>query len=77
MHFFYEKKRLKISLINIGTGKDYSINWYAKEISRILKVKTILVHDKTKPDGTKRKVLNINLAKKYGWKPKYSFQKVF
>ena len=72
---FFMKKKVQNNLINIGTGKDYSINWYAKEISRILKVKTILVHDKTKPDGTKRKVLNINLAKKYGWKPRYSFQK--
>ena len=26
--------------------------------------------DKTKPNGTPRKVLNINLAKKYGWQAK-------
>ena len=26
------------------------------------------------PDGIKRKLLNINLAKSYGWKPKIAFE---
>ena len=28
-------------------------------------------YDKTKPDGTPRKLLDISLAKKYNWKPKF------
>ena len=33
--------------------------------------------DKTKPDGVPRKVLDISLAKKYGWKPKFSLDEGF
>ena len=29
------------------------------------------------PDGTKRKILNIELSKKYGWGPKTSLEKGF
>ena len=34
-----------------------------------------LKFDKTKPNGTLRKVLNINLAKKYGWVAKTDIKK--
>ena len=33
--------------------------------------------DKLKPDGVPRKVLDISLAKKYGWKPKISLEDGF
>ena len=33
-------------------------------------VKLKIVYDKSKPDGVPRKLLDIRLAKKYGWKPK-------
>jgi len=68
---FFMKKKTKYKLINIGTGKDYSIIYYAKLISKIiLKKKISIKFDRTKPNGVFRKVLNISLAKKYGWKPK-------
>ena len=68
---FYEK-RIKQTIINIGTGKDYTIREYAFLINKIInpgkKLKIKL--DKTKPNGTPRKVLNIKLAKNYGWEAK-------
>ena len=68
---FFMKKKTKNKLINIGTGKDYSIIYYAKLMSKIiLRKKVHIQFDKTKPNGVFRKVLNISLAKKYGWKPK-------
>ena len=74
---FFMKKKIKESLINIGTGKDYTIKQYAKLLSRIIypgrKIK--IKFDKTKPNGTPRKVLNINLAKKYGWVAKTDIKK--
>jgi GDP-L-fucose synthase len=65
-------KKVKETLINIGSGKDYSIKEYALLILNILipKNKAKIVFDLSKPNGTPRKVLNISLAKKYGWKPK-------
>ena len=68
---YFMKKKTKHSIINIGTGKDYTINYYANFISKILLNKSIKIkYDKSKPNGVKRKVLDISLAKNYGWKPK-------
>ena len=70
---FFMKKKTKESLINIGTGVDYSIKEYVKIINKVIipnrKIK--IIFDKTKPNGTPKKVLDIKLAKKYGWFPKY------
>ena len=68
---YFMKKKTKHSIINIGTGKDYTINYYANFISKIILNKSIKIkYDKSKPNGVKRKVLDISLAKNYGWKPK-------
>ena len=69
---YFMNKKVKKTLINIGSGKDYSIKEYALLILNILipKNKVKIVFDSSKPNGTPRKVLNISLAKKYGWKPK-------
>ena len=70
VHFM--KKKIKETIINIGTGKDYTIKDYANKIlSKIISDKKIRIkYDKKKPNGTPRKVLDISLAKKYGWYPK-------
>ena len=39
--------------------------------------KVIIQYDKSKPNGTPRKVMDISLAKKYGWKPKHKLQTAF
>jgi GDP-L-fucose synthase len=40
-------------------------------LSKIISDKKIRIkYDKKKPNGTPRKVLDISLAKKYGWYPK-------
>ena len=72
MHvFILWKKKTKHSIINIGTGKDYSINYYVKLISKlILNRKIKIKYDKSKPNGVFRKVMDISLAKKYGWRSK-------
>ncbi len=74
---FFMNKKTNENLINIGTGIDYSIKDYAKIISKIIlpSKKINIVFDKTKPNGTPRKVMDISIAKKYGWKPKSVFKK--
>ncbi len=69
---FFMNKKIKETIINIGTGKDFSIKNYAnKIINQILPKRKIKIkYDFSKPNGTPRKVLDISLAKKYGWKPK-------
>ena len=73
---YFMKKKTKHYLINIGTGKDHPINFFAKKILKILipKRKIIIKYDKSKPNGTPRKVLDITLAKKHGWKAKSNFK---
>ena len=63
--FICEKKKTKHYLINIGTGRDHSINFYAKEIQKILipEKKIKIKYDLSKPNGTPRKVLDVSLAK--------------
>jgi GDP-L-fucose synthase len=74
VHFM--KKKTKHSVINIGTGKDYTIEYYAKLILKlILKDKKITIkYDKSKPNGTPRKIMDISLANQYGWKSKTSLE---
>ena len=71
---FFMKKKTKHSIINIGSGKDYTIEYYARLFAKvILKNNNILIkYDKSKPNGTPRKVMDISLAKKYGWFAKKS-----
>ena len=74
---YFMNKRTKESLINIGTGKDYTIEYFAKYFLKILlpEKKIKIVFDKTKPNGVPRKVMDVKLAKKYGWLSKTSLKK--
>ena len=67
---FFMKKKTNHNLINIGTGIDMTIERYAKKIMNIINYKTKIKYDKDKPNGTLRKVLDVSLAKKYGWQSK-------
>ena len=66
---YFMKRNFKETIINIGSGKDYTIKEYAQKILRhIVSKKNIKIkYDHSKPNGTPRKVLDISLAKKYGW----------
>jgi GDP-L-fucose synthase len=74
---FFLKKYTKDSLINIGTGKDKTIEQYAEFIIKKLELKIKINFDTKKPDGTARKLLDISIAKKYGWFPKISLSEGF
>ncbi len=69
--YFFLGKRTKETLINIGSGKDYRIVDYAIMIMKIMSQNLKIKFDKRKPDGTPRKLLDISLARKYNWKPKF------
>ena len=66
---YFMNIKIKEPYINIGTGKQYSINWYAKFMMRALNIKLKIIYDKSKPDGMRQKCMDISLAKKYGWRP--------
>ena len=74
---FFMSKKIKEPFLNIGIGKDYIIDWYAKFLMKKLNVQLKIYHDTSKPDGMPKKCLDIKLAKKYGWKPNNDFNKSF
>jgi GDP-L-fucose synthase len=74
---YFMKKKTKETLINIGTGRDFSIKQYVLMLLKNIYPKNQLkiFYNKSKPNGTPRKVLNIDLANKLGWKPKISLKR--
>ena len=56
-------------IINAGCGKDVSIRELAELICGVVGFDGELVWDKTKPDGTPRKLLDVSKLTKLGWRP--------
>ena len=59
-------------IINVGTGKDMTIKEVVKLLSNIIDYRGEVNWDTSKPNGTPRKVLNIDKIKSLGWNPKIS-----
>jgi GDP-L-fucose synthase len=74
---YFMNKKKKPTLMNVGTGKDYTIEYYAKLIAKVIlpEKKIIIKYDSSKPNGIKRKVMDVSLARKYGWKNTISLKK--
>jgi len=54
--------------INLGTGEDLSIRELAEMIRQVVHPAATLVFDATKPDGTPRKLLNVDRLHHLGWR---------
>ena len=55
-------------LINIGTGEDVTIRELAETVARVVGFEGELVFDTTKPDGTPRKLLDVERMRRLGWR---------
>ena len=64
----------KSSVINVGSGYEYSIANFAKIICKLLNNKNKLNFNKHYPDGTMRKILDSSLIRSLGWRPKIKIQ---
>ena len=60
--------------INVGTGKDVTIKELAETIVDVVGYKNDYEWDTSKPNGTPRKVLNVDKIKSLGWEPKISLR---
>ena len=63
INFLIKKIEEVPDILNIGTGRDYTILEYYKKIARIYNLKPRYTFDLSKPEGMKRKLLNINQLK--------------
>ena len=56
--------------INVGTGEDVTIKELAETIVKVTGYQNYYQWDSSKPNGTPRKVLNVDKIKSLGWEPK-------
>lgn len=63
----------RCSFLNVGSGKEISIQSLANMVSDITGFSGSIEWDDTKPDGTQRKILDSNRLRSSGWLPKTSF----
>jgi GDP-L-fucose synthase len=61
-------------IINIGTGQDITIRELAKLICAVVGFEGDLAWDRSKPDGTPRKLLDVSKIESLGWKAKTSLR---
>jgi len=61
-------------IINIGTGKDVTIKELSEIIAKVVDFRRTIEWDTSKPNGTPRKVLNVDKIKSLGWEPKISLK---
>ena len=74
---YFLNKKTKETLINVGTGKEMTIKQYVNFLKKKMNYKGQILFDKTKPNGTPRKVTDSKIAMKYGWKSKISLSAGF
>ena len=56
--------------INVGTGEDVTIKELAETVAKVVDFRRTIEWDTSKPNGTPRKVLNVDKIKSLGWEPK-------
>ena len=61
-------------LVNIGTGTDISIKDLAELVKKTVGYKGKIENDLTKPDGTPRKLMNVDKLKNTGWTAKIDLE---
>jgi len=63
-----------LSHINIGTGEDVSICELAKTIKQVVDFNGRLIFDSSRPDGVKRKLVDISKLLSFGWNANESLE---
>lgn len=63
-----QRSPVNMSHINVGTGQDITIRELAKLLVQITGFEGELVFDTSKPDGTRRKLLDVSKLASLGWK---------
>jgi len=74
---YFLNKKTNETLINIGSGFEEKIVNYVKFIMKKINFEAKIKLDKTRPNGTPRKIIDSSLALKYGWKAMIDLEKGF
>jgi len=60
--------------INIGTGEDMTIAEFAQLVAEVVGFRGEIVYDRSKPDGTPRKLVDVSRLSALGWKARVSLR---
>ena len=63
-----------LSHLNVGSGTDVSIRELAQKVRQIVGFSGEISFDKSKPDGTPKKLMDISRLSELGWKPAYTLE---
>lgn len=69
---FLMEQGIRDGLFNIGTGEDVTIAALAETVMSVIGFNGDIVFDDSKPDGTPRKLLNVERMRELGWQAKTS-----
>lgn len=72
---YYAQTNHQSCHINIGTGQDCTIEELAVSIAKVVGYRGKIEFDQSKPDGTPRKLLNIEKLTTLGWQAKTPLEK--
>jgi len=72
--FFLMQTYDEPGLVNIGVGEDITILELAQLIAKVVGYTGEIVTDQTKPDGTPRKLMDVQKLNEKGWKAKISLE---
>ncbi len=61
-------------IMNVGLGRDYSINEYYQAAGDVMGYRGSFVHDLTKPVGMMRKLVNIERQQSWGWTAQHTLR---
>lgn len=65
---------LTYDLINAGTGNDVTIKELAETVQHVIGYQGAIHWDRTKPDGTPRKLMDVSRINELGWKAKVNLE---
>lgn len=71
---FQENTDPMLSHLNVGTGVDCSIKELVETIAKVVGFNSEVFFDSSKPDGTPRKLMNVDRLTKLGWRYKLSLE---
>lgn len=71
---FLMEKNIADGIYNVGVGEDVTIRELVETIVRVVGYRGPLAYDATKPDGTPRKLLDMNRLHSLGWRARYSLE---
>lgn len=71
---FLMERGIGEGIFNVGTGQDVTIRELAETVMSVVGFKGQIVFDASKPDGTPRKLLNVERLRALGWQAQTSLR---